>query len=158
MTVFLYNNVLDVVDSTPRTIGEIMSILFKDMKYECDRKARKNAVNKALRQLIDDGKVIMEKRLKDDSFVPVYYLSTKNGPKTPQTKYEYTLSLMEDGVWYTICDLVEMVYHKPDIGGIYYSRISKAMHTLYDKGLVIKRPMGVKNSYGTDLMEWKSIV
>ena len=158
MTVLLYGSVLSVVDDTPRTTDEIVEILFKDLRYKSDKRAKRDAVSKALRQLIEDGKVVMEKRMRDEYFVPTYYLKTKRGPRPPQTRYEYTLSLMEDGKWYSASDLVSMIYEKPDVHGVYYCRVSRSLRTLLDKGLVIKRPTGEKNLFGTPLMEYRSVV
>ena len=160
MTVSLYYRVWRIIGNEPKTAIEITNELFKDLKYECDRKVQKQNVNEALKQLKDEGKIASEKIFRNDKFVPAYYLNDGRQPSRIQSKGELILSKMEDGVWYKTKDITGMVYDCKDKAAsqVYCDRIARVLKRLESKNYVIHKKSEIANEYGVHVNLWRSIL
>ena len=159
MTVSLYYDVLHVMDYTPRTKEEITSILFKDLKYESDKRSKAQNIYDALRQLTSEGKVKMERRVVGEEFRATYYLNDGKEPTKIQSRMEQVLSVMEDGHWYTTRELTVMLFGDDPIRyGVYRDRVARALNSLQKRGLVISKASHQFTSYGTEMKLWRMVL
>lgn len=157
MTVALYDDVLKVVDSTPRTKDEITGLVFTDCRYQSDRRVLATKVYKALKQLKDEGKIRLEKRIRDGQIVQCYRIEDGRPSKPVMTKMEMVVSAMNPDEWYYTREVVNLIYESDRISyEIYYARVCRYLYLLLDKGLVIKRGSGNKTA-GVERVQWKVV-
>ena len=159
MTVMLYDTVLGVVDSTPRTKEEITEIICKDFRYKSDKVAYSKKVYLALKQLKSEGKIRLEDRIRGDIIVPCYRVEDGSRHRNAPSRSEEVLNAMAKDEWVFANELtVDLYGHDRARYSTMYSRVTRALATLQNKGMVISRLSGRYNCYGTEMRQWKRIV
>lgn len=156
MTLLLYDDVLNTIDSTPKTVMDITNILFSDLKFESDKVSKSQGVAKAARQLVKEGKIAHERMEIDGHFKTVYFSKNQTIPVKESVSEQVLNALRGNSTWHTVREVVTAVYGADTAEyHNHRARIINALTALKDDGLAVTKKSEEPASNGVILNMWR---